>query len=127
MDNEKLNDIDKYKVSYSEENLLYKIKRFARKAGLNTIYYVLILYNLLKSDKISISEKAIIIAALGYFISPLDMVPDLMPGIGFTDDAAILMMVIKQIYSHIDESVKQDAKNQLKEWFDFEDSELEDI
>ena len=83
-------DLNKYKNEYDEQTLMSKISRFAKKAGLNTIYYVLLLYNLLLSDMSSIADKAVIIGALGYFICPLDIVPDLMIGTGFLDDAAVL-------------------------------------
>lgn len=38
-----------------------------------------------------------IFAGLLYFISPLDLIPDLLPGLGFVDDAYILRMVFKQV------------------------------
>mgnify|MGYP001555974056 CR=1 FL=1 len=38
--------------------------------------------------------RGILIAALAYFVTPLDVIPDVVAGIGFTDDAAVLAMAI---------------------------------
>lgn len=118
-------DLNKYKNEYDEQTLMSKISRFAKKAGLNTIYYVLLLYNLLLSDMSSIADKAVIIGALGYFICPLDIVPDLMIGTGFLDDAAVLTLALSKLVTSITPAIKTAAKAQLQEWFDFEDSELD--
>ena len=118
-------DLNKYKNEYDEQTLMSKISRFAKKAGLNTIYYVLLLYNLLLSDMSSIADKAVIIGALGYFICPLDIVPDLMIGTGFLDDAAVLTLALSKLVTSITPAIKAAAKAQLREWFDFEDSELD--
>lgn len=118
-------DLNKYKNEYDEQTLMSKISRFAKKAGLNTIYYVLLLYNLLLSDMSSIADKAVIIGALGYFICPLDIVPDLMIGTGFLDDAAVLTLALSKLVTSITPAIKAAAKAQLHEWFDFEASELD--
>lgn len=118
-------DLNKYKNQYSEKNLLQKISRFAKIAGLNTIYYVLLLYNLLLSDSTSIADKTIIWGALGYFICPLDVIPDMLVGTGFLDDAAALTLALSMLVTSITPEVKDKAKSQLHDWFDFDDSDLD--
>ena len=44
----------------------------------------------------------LIVAAILYFINPIDVIPDLMPLVGLTDDFAVLFMVYKSIGSDID-------------------------
>jgi uncharacterized membrane protein YkvA (DUF1232 family) len=44
----------------------------------------------------------LVVAAILYFINPIDLIPDLMPVLGLTDDFAILLMVYKSIGSDID-------------------------
>lgn len=117
-------DLNKYKNQYDEQTLMSKIARFAKKAGLNTIYYVLLLYNML-FDLDSLADKAIIVGALGYFICPLDIIPDMMVGTGFLDDAAVLTFALGSLVTSITPKIKKAAKDQLHEWFDFEDSELD--
>lgn len=43
-----------------------------------------------------------VLAALLYFISPLDLVPDFLVGLGFLDDAVILGFVVKKVAKELD-------------------------
>jgi uncharacterized membrane protein YkvA (DUF1232 family) len=45
--------------------------------------------------------RAMLLAALAYFVLPVDSVPDFLVGIGFTDDAAILLATITLVRAHI--------------------------
>jgi uncharacterized membrane protein YkvA (DUF1232 family) len=45
--------------------------------------------------------RAILFAALAYFVLPFDAIPDFMAGIGYTDDAAVLMAALSVIGTHI--------------------------
>ena len=110
-------DLQRYEAEYSERGLFDKLSSVAKKAGLKVVYYALILYYALQSPKISVKEKALIIGALGYFILPVDLVPDVIAGAGFLDDAAALLAVIKML-TCIDDEVKRQAKELLKRWFD---------
>lgn len=42
-----------------------------------------------------------LVGALAYFILPFDVIPDIMPVLGFTDDAAILATAIRMVASHM--------------------------
>ncbi len=118
-------DLQKYETEYSERGLFDKLSTTAKKAGLKVVYYVLILYYALQSPKISLKEKTLIIGALGYFILPLDLVPDVILGAGFLDDAAALLAVIKML-TCIDDDIKQQARGMLSKWFDGNETELSD-
>ena len=63
-------------------------------------------------------DKAIIIGALGYMISPLDAIPDAIPIAGLTDDLAVLLYVLKKVWSDIDPEIQAKAKKRLSKWFD---------
>ena len=113
-----------YEKEYTEDGLWEKIKKFAKKAGIKVIYYALLLFYALQSNKVSATEKAAIIGALGYFIMPLDIIPDVLPG-GFFDDGGVLLLVIKML-GNIDDDVKDKAKAKLTEWFgNYDKSKLE--
>lgn len=43
-----------------------------------------------------------IIASIIYFVSPIDLVPDFLIGLGIVDDAAVIGFVLKQITSDLD-------------------------
>ena len=47
--------------------------------------------------------KAILIGALAYFIMPIDVIPDVIVGLGFTDDAAVFWAAWKAVSGHIEE------------------------
>ena len=47
------------------------------------------------------SVRAILMGAIAYFVVPTDAVPDFIAGLGFTDDAAVLMMAISAIRGHL--------------------------
>jgi uncharacterized membrane protein YkvA (DUF1232 family) len=47
--------------------------------------------------------KAILIAGLIYFISPIDLIPDFIPGLGYVDDAFVIALVIKSLRDVIEE------------------------
>jgi uncharacterized membrane protein YkvA (DUF1232 family) len=59
--------------------------------------------------------KASLIAAIAYFVLPFDAIPDMLPIIGFTDDAAVLAATIKLVASHITPEHRQAAREKLQE------------
>ena len=59
--------------------------------------------------------KGILLAALAYFIMPIDVIPDFLIGIGFTDDMAVLATAISLIRSHITDDHYQTARAKLEE------------
>ena len=72
---------------YSEESFFDKILKYAKVIGVNLIFKALQLYYVLQKPDVPAADKGIIIAALGYLISPLDFIPDPIPVAGYTDDA----------------------------------------
>lgn len=62
------------------------------------------LYGMLKNKdkfKLSKSSLAIIVGALVYVISPIDLVPDVIPVLGLLDDAAIIAAAVKALHDEI--------------------------
>jgi uncharacterized membrane protein YkvA (DUF1232 family) len=54
--------------------------------------------------------KAVLFGALAYFIMPIDLVPDVLTWIGFTDDAAVLYAALRTIAPHIKDSHRAQAE-----------------
>jgi uncharacterized membrane protein YkvA (DUF1232 family) len=52
--------------------------------------------------KIPWSSIVVIVAAIIYFVSPIDLIPDFLPAAGFIDDAAVIAFVLGQIKSELD-------------------------
>ncbi|PKG25348.1 YkvA family protein [Niallia nealsonii] len=105
------------KKHYSDEKFWAKLKRYAKKAGSAVVYAVLLLYFTLQKPEVPAKTKAIIIGALGYFILPLDLIPDVAAGFGFTDDLGVLGIALLQAAMYIDDDIKSKAKTKLEEWF----------
>ena len=113
-----LPDFMNYGEKFSKREFAEKISRIAKRAGAKLVYAALILYYTLQSDKVSKKDKAIIIGALGYMISPLDAIPDAIPIAGLTDDLAVLLYVLKKVWSDVDPEIQAKAKKRLSKWFD---------
>ena len=73
-------------------------------------------------------EKAMIIGTLGYFILPLDLLPDAIAGIGFADDVAALTATVTALASCITEDIQKEAKEQLRKIFgEFDEKALDTV
>jgi uncharacterized membrane protein YkvA (DUF1232 family) len=55
-----------------------------------------------------------ILAALAYFVMPMDMIPDMLVGIGFTDDATVLMGIMTLIRTHVRDEHLDAARQALR-------------
>ena len=118
MENNNLPDFMKYQDDYTSEGFIDKISRIAKRAGAKLVYVALILYYTLQSNDVSVKDKAIIIGALGYLISPLDVIPDAIPIAGLSDDLAVLIFVLHKVWGDVSEDAKQKAHDKLAQWFD---------
>ncbi len=120
-----LPDFMSYANKFSQADFTEKIARIAKRAGAKLIYAALILYYTLQSNKVSAANKAMIIGALGYLISPLDVVPDAIPIAGLADDLGVLIWVLKKVWTEIDPEIQSKAREKLTKWFD--EDEIEEI
>ena len=111
-------DIEKYQENYSESKLLTKITSVGRWAGAKVVYAVLLLYYVLRNPNVSMADKSKIYGALGYFILPTDLILDIIPVVGYTDDMAAIMWAIHTVAKNITPEIKKQAKAKLSEWFD---------
>ena len=119
-----LPDFMSYSNKFTNGEFLEKIAKIAKRAGAKLVYIALVLYYTLQSDKVSIKDKAIIVGALGYLVSPFDVIPDAIPIVGLGDDLAVLLYVIGKI-GDVSEEIKEKAKSKLTKWFD--EDEMEEI
>ena len=63
--------------------------------------------------KTPVRVRAVLIAALAYFVLPFDAIPDFLAGIGFSDDATILLAAIALVRSHITSAHRNAARQAL--------------
>ena len=64
--------------------------------------------------------QAALLGAIAYFILPFDFIPDVMPVLGFTDDAAVLATAIRLVATHITSEHREAARAVLKRGIDGE-------
>ncbi len=120
--------IEKYKNRFSEVKLWSKLKNYAQQAGLKTVYSALLLFYAYKRSDTPAWAKRVIFGVLGYFIAPIDIIPDLTPLIGYTDDIGILGLGLATIAFYINDEVKTNARAQLDKWFgDYDEDELREV
>jgi uncharacterized membrane protein YkvA (DUF1232 family) len=108
---------NEYSKEFSEDSFWTKVKDFAIKAGKEVIEKAIILYYCLQDSDTPVWAKTAIIAALGYFISPIDAIPDFTPVIGFVDDLGVLAAAMATAAMYIKEQHKEKAKEKIKIWF----------
>ena len=66
---------------------------------------VALLFRLLKDARVPLAEKALFVAAIVYFISPLDFIPDVLPFVGQIDDIYLIALTLVRLVSRSDERV----------------------
>ena len=108
---------EEYQENYDESSFWDKILKFAKRAGIEVIYLALLLYYTLGSNTLSLKDKAIIYGALGYFILPIDLIPDYIPVIGLSDDFGTLIYAYKKIKNNINDDIRGKAKKKLSSLF----------
>ena len=108
----------KYSKHYSDSELQNKLQTSKWGVGRKLYYNVLLLWYVLKEPTTPWAHKAIILGALGYFILPIDAVPDFIPALGFADDAAAIAIAIKTVSDNITPEIRRKAEDQVKKAFD---------
>lgn len=106
-----------YAKNYSDENFWGKVTKFASIAGKEVIGKALQLYYALQAPATPLWAKTVIIAALGYLISPLDAIPDIVPVVGYADDLGVLVAAIATVGTYITDDIKAKSEAKLGEWF----------
>ncbi|MEM8664357.1 MAG: YkvA family protein [Pseudomonadota bacterium] len=59
--------------------------------------------------------RATLLGALAYFVAPIDALPDFIVGVGFTDDATVLLGAITMVAAHITAAHRERARKALEE------------
>ena len=87
------------KAEYVEENLWYKLEKVGKK--ISFAKDIMALFRYLQDSFVSWHRKAIVIAALIYFISPIDTIPDVAPLFGYLDDLGVITALLKFLGSEL--------------------------
>lgn len=102
---------------FSDAGFLNKMKHVGAKLGFKGLHAAATLYVALKSPSMSKTNKMIILGALGYFILPIDLVVDILPFVGLSDDLFVVTAALAKVVMSIDDDMKQEAHGLLKNTF----------
>ena len=102
-----------YAHEYSQPRFFEKLFKQATVIGASLIYKALQLFYVAQKPEVPLKVKATIYGALGYFILPFDVIPDMIVGVGYGDDATALLVALGIAHMYIDEDVREQAKQKL--------------
>jgi uncharacterized membrane protein YkvA (DUF1232 family) len=71
------------------------------------------LYFCMIDPETPIWAKAQIAGALAYFIAPFDLIPDALPGLGYADDAGVIVATLKVVATHVTKEHKKKSTDWL--------------
>jgi len=113
-----MENINKYKKHFNLRAFNAKMKRVLRKVGIRGVYTILLLFYTLKQKDTPIWARNVVVGVLGYFISPVDAIPDLTPFIGYTDDFGLLGFGLVAVAAYINSEVRGKARSDVHKFFD---------
>lgn len=102
---------ERYAQSYSDEEFQKKVH--ATNLGVKLLRKVYTLYEVLKSSDTPLWVKGGIIAVLGYFISPIDLIPDIIPVVGYSDDLAVIVGELATIANYVTPQIESQVELRL--------------
>lgn len=99
-----------------------KLRGMVMVAGHKTLFSALVLFNCLKDRDTPAWARGVIVGALGYLILPTDLIPDMLPGVGYGDDWSTIVVALGTVAAYIKKSHKLRAKEQLSTLFSGRDT-----
>lgn len=106
-----------YEREYTETGFWDSMLRYAKLAGREVVEKALQLYYLAQTPEVPGWARAVIYGALGYFITPIDAIPDLTPIVGYTDDLGVLVASMATVMGYVTPEVMERAAQKAREWF----------
>jgi len=87
------------KIDFVDENLWGKLEKSGKRVSFAKD--ILALYRYMKDPFVKWYRKAIVVAALVYFIVPIDTIPDITPLFGYLDDLGVITALLKYLGSEL--------------------------
>ncbi|WP_461207687.1 YkvA family protein [Clostridium sp. DL1XJH146] len=97
-----------YKIRENIENKTPKKLEKVLKYAFVIPDLIVLLYRLLKDERVNTKTKASIVGVIAYLALPFDIIPDSIPIIGQIDDIVIILPVIKKIFNELDKEIIED-------------------
>ena len=105
--------LDQTMQALDEKTFWRKMKASVRKAGEEIAVMGIKSWLAMTDSNTSVRHKAILGGALAYFVLPTDMVPDVLAGVGFTDDMAALTLAANSVGNAITKEHEAQAREKL--------------
>ena len=99
---------------YSAPRLWRTLRKAALSAGRKTLLTALTLFYCMQDRDTPAWAKGVIVGALGYLVLPVDLIPDMIPGVGFSDDWGALVAALGTVAAYIKEEHKTKAAEQVE-------------
>ena len=103
--------------AFAESTFWRKLSRFAGRIGRGGVAQALTLYYAMRDPDTPRRAKATIAGVLGYLIVPLDVVPDVLIGVGYGDDMMAIAFAAGIVAMHVKKEHRQAAEARLEAWF----------
>lgn len=108
---------EKYGRHFSEGGFWAKTAKVALRAGAGLVEKALVLYYVMRDGATPLWAKAAITGVLGYFILPIDLIPDFIPVAGFTDDLGAIGAAMLIVAAYVRDDHRDRARAKMKDWF----------
>jgi len=110
-------EYDAYCKHYSQSGFWNKLTKHYKSVSITLLDSVISLYYSLRDDDTPKWAKRTIIGALGYFIFPVDILPDFVPVIGFADDAAVILSALATVALYVKPIHRKKSKEKINKFF----------
>jgi uncharacterized membrane protein YkvA (DUF1232 family) len=100
-----------------EASLFDKLRRYGAAAGRGVVEKVLWLWFASRRPDLPVWARTTVYGALAYFVLPTDAIPDLLPGLGYTDDIGVLSYALVTIATYVDADVRRRTAGVLARLF----------
>lgn len=95
-------------VRIDEFNNRKEAKGFLKSVIMLIPNFLKLLYRLFRDSRVPMAEKAMLVGAIAYVVSPLDLLPDVIPFIGQVDDLYLIGLVVLRLLARTDDAVIQE-------------------
>jgi len=99
------------------QRLFKKIQKGAMAIGEELAYRALLLFYVMRDKNTPTPLKGAALAGLLYFLTPLDAIPDFIPGAGYSDDLGVLAATLGVLHLYISDEMREKAQQECQRWF----------
>lgn len=102
--------------AFEERSFWSTLSRFAGRIGGAGVRQALTLYFAMRDPDTPRRAKATIAGALGYLVVPIDVIPDVLVGVGYGDDVTALALAAGVVAMHIKPEHRAAARARIEKW-----------